>query len=551
MGRQQIRPSALAVAAGSVALLVLGGCTEADAGSSPSATIAGNRTGPGSGSLPLAALGTLSPEQYSAVAIPEAQISAAVGKVDSLANDVMTRSKIPGMAVAVVHGGKVVYSKGFGIREVGKPETVDVNTVFQLASVSKSVGATVIAKAVGDGTVSWTDPVVKYLPGFRLSDPEITKLVTIGDLYSHRSGIPGAAGDDLEAVGFDRAQIIERLRYFPLNPFRASYGYTNFGMTTGAQAVATAANTPWEELSQRLLYQPLAMSSTSSRYDDFLARADRATLHFQDAQGEWKPLYTRDADAQSPAGGVSSTVMDMANWLMLNLGSGTIDGRQLIKPEALLQAHLPQSNSSPGKTPDSRSRFYGYGFGISSTSTGNVKWDHSGAFYVGAATTYAMLPAADLGIVVLTNAAPVGAPETVATSFIDLVRTGTVERDWLDYYGPQFAQLFVNPSPVAKPAPASPAAARPASDYVGTYRNDVFGDVVVTSSGGTLTVEVGPKGLKAPLAHYDGDTFSWLPPGGGGDPMSAVTFGGDPGRAQTIQLEFIDGYHFGTFTRVS
>ncbi len=542
------RPTLLAVAAGSVALLILAGCTDAGPAASPSATSA--RGGAAGGTLPLAAVGTMSPEQYSAVAIPEAQITAAVTKVESLVNDVMARTKIPGMAVAVVHGGKVVYAKGFGVREVGKPETVDPNTVFQLASVSKSVGATVVARAVSDGTVKWTDPVVTYLPDFQLSDPEVTKLVTIGDLYAHRSGIPGAAGDDLEAVGFDRAQIIERLRYFPLSPFRTSYAYTNFGMTTGGQAVAAAAKTTWEELSQKLLYQPLGMTSTSSRYADFLAMPNRATLHFKDAQGAWKPLYTRDADAQSPAGGVSSTVMDLATWMMMNLGSGTIEGRQLIKPEALLPAHLPQSNSNPGTTPQARSRFYGYGFAVSTTSTGDVKWDHSGAFYVGAATTYSMLPGADVGIVVLTNAAPVGAPEAVSTSFMDLVRTGTIERDWLGYFGPQFAQLFVNTSPVAKPAPASPAPARPAQEYVGTYRNDVFGDVVVTASGETLTVQVGPTGLKAPLTHYDGDTFSWVSPGATADPGSAVTFGGSPGRAQTIQLEFIDAYHFGTFTRV-
>ncbi len=543
------RPTLLAVAAGSVALLILAGCTDAGPAASPSATSA--RGGAAGGTLPLAAVGTMSPEQYSAVAIPEAQITAAVTKVESLVNDVMARTKIPGMAVAVVHGGKVVYAKGFGVREVGKPETVDPNTVFQLASMSKSIGATVVARAVSDGTVKWTDPVVTYLPDFQLSDPEVTKLVTIGDLYAHRSGIPGAAGDDLEAVGFDRAQIIERLRYFPLSPFRTSYAYSNYGMTVGAQAVAAAAKTTWEELSQKLLYQPLGMTSTSSRYADFLARPDHTSLHSLDAQGAWKPLYTRQPDALSPAGGVSSTVMDLATWMMMNLGSGAIEGRQLIKPEALLPAHLPQSNSNPGTTPQARSRFYGYGFVVSTTSTGDVKWDHSGAFSNGGATTYSMLPGADVGIVVLTNAAPVGAAEAVSTSFMDLVRTGTIERDWLGYFGPQFAQLFVDGSQLAgKPAPATPAAARPASDYVGTYRNAAFGDVVVSASGDTLTVQVGPTGLKAPLTHYDGDTFSWRPPGVDSDQVSAVSFGGNPGRAQTIRLEFIDGYHFGTFTRV-
>ena len=161
-----------------------------------------------------------------------------------------------------------------------------------------------------------------------------------------------------------------------------------------------------------------------------------------------------------------------------------------------------------------------------------------------------MLPAADVGIVVLTNASPVGAAETVTTSFSDLVRTGAVERDWLAFYGPRFQTLFVNPSPVAAPAPASPTAARPTADYVGTYTNTYAGDVVVTANGDVLTVQVGPKGLNAPLTHYDGEVFSWLAPGGNGDPVSAVTFaGGAGGPAQTIQIELLDAYGLGTFTR--
>ena len=310
------------------------------------------------------------------------------------------------------------------------------------------------------------------------------------------------------------------------------------------------AGSPWDDLSQKLLYQPLGMASTSSRYEDLIARPNRASLHFENVPGDWKPTYKRNLDAQAPAGGVSSTVMDMATWMMMNLGSGALDGKQVIKPEALLAAHLPQSTQVASATPDSRSRFYGYGFVVSSTSTGEVRWDHSGAISTGAATTYSMLPAADVGIVVLTNAAPVGAAEAVSHAFIDLVRTGTVERDWLAYFGPQFAQLLVNTSSVAKPAPASPAPTRSAQEYVGTYRNDVFGDVVVTSAGDTLTVQVGPRGMAAALTHYDGDIFSWVSPTGNADPVSGVTFGGGPGRAATIQLEFLNVYDFGTFTRV-
>jgi len=495
-------------------------------------------------------VGDLAPDAYSTTPIPEAQITAAIARVDGIAQDVMDRSKIPGMAVAVVHGGKVVFTKGYGVREVGKPELVDENTVFQLASVSKSLGASVIAHAVGEGTVKWSDPVVKYLPDFQLSDPAITPIVTIGDLYAHRSGIPAGAGDDLEGIGFTREQIIEKLRYFPLNPFRISYGYTNFGMTTGAEAVAAAAGTSWEDLSQQLLYGPLGMTATSSRYADYVAQPNRAIIHFND-NGTFTALYTRDADAQSPAGGASSTVTDMAKWMEMNLASGQVDGQQVIDADALLEGHTPQVVNHRADEPDARSRFYGYGVNVETTSTGQVKWGHSGAFYVGTGTAYAMLPGADVGIVALTNASPVGAAEAVTTSFTDLVRTGKIERDWLGFYGPQFATLFVNHSPVATtPAPAGPAPARPAADYVGTYSNEVAGDVVVTADGDTLTVKVGPKQLSATLNHYDGDVFSWLPPGGNGEPLSAVTFAGNSGgAAQTVQIEVLDAYGFGTFTR--
>lgn len=504
------------------------------------------------GTAALAPVGDATADGYAVLAIPEAQITAAVARLDALAADVMDRTKIPGLAIAVVHGGKVVYAKGFGVKKVGEPDTVNENTVFQLASVSKSIGSTVVAKTVTDKTVAWTDPVQKYLPDFQLADPEISKLVTIGDLYSHRSGIPGGAGDDLEGIGFGREDIIAKLRLFTLTPFRISYNYTNFGMTTGGEAVATAAGKTWEDLSQQQIYGPLGMNQTSSRYSDFLSRDNRATIHFGD-NGTFAPLYTRDADAQSPAGGVSSNVADLATWLLMNLASGKVDGNQLIDPDALLAAHTPQIVSRPGKSPIDRSAYYGYGFNAEATSSGHVKWGHSGAFYVGAGTAFAMIPAADVGIVALTNASPVGAAETITTSFTDLVRTGTIERDWLDdYFGPIFAGLFVNHSPVANtPAPTSPAPARPAADYVGTYTNDYAGDVVVTADGDTLTVTVGPTGLNAPLTHYDGDVFTWLPPGGNGDPLSAVTFAGNPGGpAGTIQLEFLDARGLGTFARV-
>ncbi|WP_193320117.1 serine hydrolase domain-containing protein, partial [Mycobacterium tuberculosis] len=200
---------------------------------------------------PPSGLPDASPNERSAIQIPAGRIDDAVAKVDGLVGELMQNTGIPGMAVAIVHGGKTLYAKGFGVRDVGKgggPDNkVDADTVFQLASVSKSVGATVVAHAVTDNVVTWDTPVVSKLPWFALRDPYVTGQVTIADLYSHRSGLPDHAGDLLEDLGYDRRQVLQRLKYLPLAPFRISYAYTNFGVTAAAEAVAAAAGQSWED----------------------------------------------------------------------------------------------------------------------------------------------------------------------------------------------------------------------------------------------------------------------------------------------------------------
>jgi hypothetical protein len=281
------------------------------------------------------------------------------------------------------------------------------------------------------------------------------------------------------------------------------------------------------------------MTTASYSYEQFLTRPNRTALHFP-VDGRFDPLYQRDADAQAPAGGLSASVNDMGAWMNMVLASGKAGDAQVIDPAVLLESFTSQAINARATVPDARSRTYGYGVNVDITSTGHVRWWHSGAFYVGAGTTFQMIPAADVGIAVLTNAAPLGYAEAVATTFTDLVRTGTVERDWLDTFGPIFGGLYVNHSEVAEPAPASPAPARPLSDYVGTYTNAYVGDVSVTDSGGRLTVTLGPKSLSAPLTHYDGDVFSWLAPGGNGEPPTAVTFGGSAsGPATTMDIEVL------------
>lgn len=274
-------------------------------------------------------------------AVSDARINAAITQLDRMSMQLMERTGLPGMAVAVVQAGRTVYARGFGVRQLGAPGRVDADTVFQLASLSKPVGATVVAQQIGLRKVAWDMPLHHLLPWFALHDPSATAQVTVGDMYAHRSGLPDHAGDRLEDLDYDRRQVLERLRFEPLAPLRSRYAYTNYGVTAAAEGVATAAATDWATLSHDTLYRPLGMMRTSSRFADFAARANRAHGHVK-ANGQWKVGVQREPDAQSPAGGVSSSVNDMAKWLSMMLGRGEFEGRRVVDAAALQAAVSPQ-----------------------------------------------------------------------------------------------------------------------------------------------------------------------------------------------------------------
>jgi CubicO group peptidase (beta-lactamase class C family) len=504
---------------------------------------------------PPSSLTSAPPSEVSGLEIPPGRIDDAISKVDGLVGDLMKASGIPGMAVAIVHGGKTVYTKGFGVRDASKGEGQDnkvgADTVFQLASVSKSVGATVVAHEVTDNVITWDTPVVSKLPWFALSDPYVTSHVTIADLYSHRSGLPDHAGDQLEDLGYDRRETIERLRLLPLEPFRISYAYTNFGVTAAAEAVAAAAGEPWEDLSDEVLYRPLGMTSTSSRFADFMARPDHAVNHVK-VGDKWEPRFQREPDPQTPAGGVSSSVNDMARWLAMVMANGVYNGRRITSPEALLAAITPQVISVPAASPTARAGLYGHGFNVSVTSSGRTQYSHSGGFSSGAATNFAVMPSEDIGIIVLTNAAPYGVPEALTAQFMDLVQYGQVREDWVALYKKGLAPLNdPEGSLVGKQPPANAAPQRPVSDYVGVYANDYWGPATVTESEGGLQLSLGPKNQTFNLTHWDGDTFTFAltsenAPSG---TISKAIFSGFPGA--TLNLEYFDSDKLGTFTRAA
>ncbi|MGA9867812.1 MAG: serine hydrolase domain-containing protein, partial [Acetobacteraceae bacterium] len=414
--------------------------------------------------LAAAAIAAVAPRASARTPPPsgDADPSAALDKVVA---DSLRRTGVPGIAVGVVHKDTVVYLRGFGVRAAGEPAAVGPDTVFQLASLSKPIASTVVAALVGDKRIAWDDPIVLHDPAFAMHEPWVTSQVTLRDMFCHRSGLPDHAGDKLEDLGFDRAEVLHRLRYQrPASSFRSEYAYTNFGLTAAAVAAAMASGKSWEDLSAERLYSRLGMANTSSRFADFANAADHARGHVRQ-DGVWVAKYVRDPDAQSPAGGVSSSARDMTKWLRLQLGRGSVDGDQIVAADALDETHRPQIVNNPPANPMiDRAGFYGLGWNVSYDAQGSARWGHSGGFNLGAGTCVNVLPGEQLAVVALTNGSPVGLAEAVCRSALDIMLTGAAEKDWLALFGP-FMEKAMAPDygikidyarPPAAPSPPLP-----------------------------------------------------------------------------------------------
>ncbi|MFN3731950.1 serine hydrolase [Comamonas testosteroni] len=462
--------------------------------------------------------------------------------LDTLVPKWMERTGVPGVAVSVVYGGQTVYARGFGLRQVDSDASVDENTVFQLASVSKSLAATAMAANMSRD-ITWDTPIQRLIPGFALAypQPQENASLSLGNLFAHRSGLPDHAGDQLEDLGYAREDILQRLRHVPLNSY-GSYAYTNFGLTAAAQAMAQARGTDWATLSAQALYQPLGMTHTSSRYADFASETNRALGHVQiglsyDSYGTAPARYTvqqppRQPDAQSPAGGASASAIDMARWMALVLNQGKWQGKQLIDPVSLQAAMTAQPGGS-----------YGYGFNVGPDPHGHPSVSHSGAFLLGAHTAFILWPQAGLGIAVLTNAQPRGLAEAIALAFgeqaLGDASDGIPSTDWLavmqdkmhEMYRP-LGRLATQPTVVM-----GRAAPRPLDSYTGLYANDYYGNARIQLSADATTLELvlGPAQVHYRLRHHDGEVFTFdlrgenAPPGS----RSAIQF-----SPEDLQIEF-------------
>lgn len=298
----------------------------------------------------------------------------------------------------------------------------------------------------------------------------------------------------------------------PTGTFRKTYQYSNFPYTEAGIAAAKPVDRQWEDVALERLFKPLGLSSTRYRYSDYKDRINKAAIHvFVD--GKTVARYKRDPDAQAPAGGASSSVRDLAEWLRLQLSGGTWNGQPIVAADALKETHTPQIGS--GTDPYTGGpQYYGLGWNVAYDQHHNPMLAHGGAFYLGAGTAVRFSPSDQLGIAVLTNAQPTGLAEAITFQLFDLYRYGKPTQDWLTPSREYFRQLLDNLTNASKnysalTPPAAPTPPRPFTTYLGTYRNDYYGQIEITEEHGVLWLRLPGTGGLYSLTHWDGDTFTY------------------------------------------
>ena len=407
-----------------------------------------------------------------------------------------------------------------------------------------------LSALVGDGKVSWDSRIRDIDPGFALQDELASADVTVGDLFAHRSGLPGHVGDDIEELGFSQGEILHKLRLAkPAYGFRNGYAYSNFGLTEGAVAAARVAGKGWESVAEERLYKPLGMNATSSRYRDFMSLPNRASLHVR-VDGAGPPSRGAMPMRRRPP---AARARRRATWRSGCgcFADGRFDGHQLIDKAALQRAHVPAIVR--GIDPATGAAFYGFGWNVDYREHG-VEWSHAGAFSAGARTLVRLIPGAQLGVVVLANAFPV---RRAGGHRHDVLRPGLQGRAVARLGGvrQQGLRRGLRGYDEAEPRLCDGTRFTPSRpDGRGLCRR-LQQRLCWRGQGRgrrrrTLFLLLGPAGRRLPLTHFNRDVFTYSPMAEAPKARIGVNFLiGPDGKAAEITIEDLNDYGLGTLAR--
>src|SRR5215471_14117421 len=407
--------------------------------------------------------------------VAAAAASDPVAELDAFITRTLKEYRVPGAAVAVVRDGKVSLVKGYGVRDVTKPGAVNENTIFQLASVTKTLTAAAAATVVDEGKLDWDKPIFNYLPEFVGYDPYMTRWLTERDLLAQRTGWPAFIGDQLDSFGYDRAEILRRLRFFkPRYSLREVAQYSNPGFFVAGEVAARCANQSWNDLVEQRLFKPLEMSRSGTvikALQDANATAAHALVN-----GKIVVVEPTELDVTGAASSGTSTAADMSKLMLMFLNKGTYNGRRILKSETVEEIFKRSMVSKIDFTDlppiSNRTGFY-YGLGVGSYDyAGHQIIEKSGAL-AGVRTTLVLVPDKNAGIVVLANLNLTAFPEAVRAYFLNQVLGIDPETDQKEILArnEQLKKLMAPP-----PAPKNPGKFNGTlQSLVGVYDNNYYG----------------------------------------------------------------------------
>lgn len=421
---------------------------------------------------------------------------------------------VPGLSIAIVKDGEIIFEKGYGVREVDGEAPVDEHTLYAIASNSKAFTSASLAQLVDAGELSWDDRVLDHLPWFRLYDDYVTQEMRIRDLLSHRAGLGTYSGDLLwYGTPYTAEEVVRRARFLePAYSFRAGYGYSNLMFIAAGEVLRAVSGVGWPETIEEKFFGPLGMTRSVTSTDDLPGMDNVASPHKYD-RGETRPIEWYNWDAMGAAGGVISSVHDMAQWMMLQLDGGQRDGVRFFSEAAqreMWKVHNPLAVSPGYQQRYPSTHFRGYGLGWSLADYLGRKITTHGGGYDGMYSQVMMVPEEGLGIVVLTNAMT-GIAGTLTYRVLDAYLGGE-ERDWSAEALPGWESSRVrfharqDRAEEERVPNTSPSLGLEA--YAGTYSGDMYGDATIEVEDGHLVLRVLPNpDLVADLEHLHYDTF--------------------------------------------
>jgi len=421
---------------------------------------------------------------------------------DDFARQELRDWKCDGFAIAVVQDGKVILSKGYGLRDVKKNLPVTEKTLFAIGSATKSFTVTSMGVLVDQGKLDWDKPVRDYLPEFKMWDPFATERMTPRDLVTHRSGLPR---HDLMwySSPFSRQELFERLRYLePNKDFRTAFQYQNLMVMTAGYLAGRVAGTTWEQLVRKAIFEPLRMTSSNFSVTDSQKSAD-FSLGYQVVNDIPADMPFRNIDSIGPAGSINSNIEDMTKYIMMHLakGNGVVSATnemQMMTPQMAIQA----------PSPDKELGDLAYGMGFFVTTYRGHKFVHHGGNIDGFSALVAFLPQENIGLVILTNQNASPLPAVVAYNVWDRL-LGLDQIDWTARVKQQRAMTKSSEQEAKQKGYTTQRTGTHPShelaEYAAEYEHPGYGIVKIDYANGALKLDY--HGLGGVLSHFHYDVF--------------------------------------------